>query len=250
MKTSVAGITGLLATATLAGLTALAAPATAAVTVNAGDQINTGGMKCTLGFIVKDTNGKDFGLTAGHCGAVGEAVKVGGQEVGKFVESESPDSLILSISVQDGTGDWGLIEFNDGVATNPSGNFGAGRKPIAAYQVDSAPTVGQEVCTTGSTTGYSCGKIISINKSDSRVTTNITRFPGDSGGPLYDAHNGKAIGVLSTLGAGLDGLHTTYFSVSKAITTSPTLNGNPGAGHNVGGGAGSLGGSLGDVIGS
>lgn len=247
MSLSVLSRAGLIASSTLVGMSMLMAPvSSAAVTVNAGDQISAGGSKCTLGFIVKDTSGKDFGLTAGHCGAVNDTVKVGGKAVGKFVESESPDSLILSISVKDGTGDWGLISFNDDVTTNPSGNFGPGRTPIAAYQVDSSPTVGQEVCTIGATTGYSCGKITSLNPQDSRVTTNIFRIPGDSGGPLYDANNGKAVGVLSTSGLG----GSTYFSVSKATAASPTLNGNPGLGHNVGGGAGSLGGSLGDVIGS
>lgn len=50
-------------------------------------------------------------------------------------------------------------------------------------KVENAPQVGQRVCTQGSTTGYACGKITRVDAQGGWIFTNITRIPGDSGGP-------------------------------------------------------------------
>lgn len=227
MKTSFAARTGLLAASALAGMSMLMAPAaSAAITVNAGDEIKMGSGRCTLGFIINSSvDGKDYGLTAGHCGDAGQDITVGGQQVGTIIESEAAASVMGSLSSNDGSGDWAVIAFDEGVTANAAGNFGSDRKPITAGLVDDSPEVGQKVCTQGSTTGYNCGSIINVDADGEWIFTNITRIPGDSGGPLYDAETGAAVGVLSTVGLGGQGVQSRYYSVDKAIKASPALSG-------------------------
>lgn len=165
----------------------------------AGDTINLGGSRCTLGFIFtgQDNTSGNKALTAGHCGEIGTEVSVNKIKVGKIVAGESPAEGML-IPAGSTKGDWAVIDLYENVRPEPKGVLEGGRA-IAENTVatEQAMVPGARVCTKGSSTGENCGEILSLDDKG-YVTTNIYRFQGDSGGPLYFESNGAAAGVLSS----------------------------------------------------
>ncbi len=143
------------------------------------------GEVCTVGFNVQDAGGTKYALTAGHCTA-----QTGAWSIGPVVGSSFPGN------------DYGLIEYTD-----PSLAEGGVRGPDGTLVdiVDARqPTVGQQVCAAGRTTGVQCGSVLGVNLTvdygdggivDNLIDTNVCSEPGDSGGPLYSGHT--AIGITS-----------------------------------------------------
>lgn len=154
-----------------------------------GDAIQNSQARCSAGFNVM-RGGELMVLTAGHCTELGGTWSPMG---GSVVESNSPG------------GDEGLI-------SNPSGE---GPSQINTGQsIDSigAPTVGEQVTKSGSTTGVTDGTISGVDETvnfDVGVIYNLFETDvhsdhGDSGGPAYDGSAG-----LGTLTGGDS--TTTYF---------------------------------------
>lgn len=165
----------------------------------AGDTINLGGSRCTLGFIFSGQNNAsgNKGLTAGHCGKIGTEVKVNNIPVGKIVDGESPAEGML-VPPGSTKGDWAVIDIYTGVKVEPRGSLKDGRAitpNLVAHKDALVP--GARVCTKGSSTGENCGEIASLTD-NGYLVTNIYRFQGDSGGPLYLESNGAAVGMLSS----------------------------------------------------
>lgn len=53
--------------------------------IRPGAAIATSAGSCTMAWILRDANGALYGSTAGHCGVVGQRVRVGGQAIGTMV---------------------------------------------------------------------------------------------------------------------------------------------------------------------
>ncbi len=177
-RVSSSAVTVLVATAVWTGSTA---PAKAApvVTLGGGAGIVVGSARsvelCTLNSIGRDRTGALVGLTAGHCGVVGEAVR-----------SESVASAgflgIIATSIQTGGSaaalDYAVIRF-DPARVRPSAVYG--RNVITGTGPD--PRTGGVACKQGRTTGYRCGSILSRLSPTSIVLASCSQ-PGDSGGPV------------------------------------------------------------------
>lgn len=212
MKTTFATRTAALTATTLVGLSLAMAPAASATTVlSAGDQISASGGNCTLGFVF-DKGGPKYGLTAGHCGEQGDTVTSNGAVIGTMTHKQAPPTIgsLFDPSAEDRS-DWAIITIDPEIELNHAGDF----EPKIAPNTTARATVGQQVCTSGITTGHHCGKVTKVN--GDLITTNITRLPGDSGGPLYDRNTGAALGVLSTGSVTLGGITSLYYSAPAAL---------------------------------
>ncbi|HVQ92076.1 MAG TPA: S1 family peptidase [Mycobacteriales bacterium] len=153
--------------------------------ISGGDAILTGGARCSLGFNVRDADGATFFLTAGHCTNIGDTwTTTDGTLIGQRAASSFPGD------------DFGVVSYT---GTEPAeGTVGDQDITEAA-----TPTVGQQACRTGSTTGLHCGSILAldatVNYAEGTVTglieTDICAEPGDSGGPLFA--DSTALGLTS-----------------------------------------------------
>lgn len=157
--------------------------------VQDGDAIQNDQARCSAGFNVLQ-NGQLMVLTAGHCTALGGTWSPMGGDV---VASNSPG------------GDEGLI-------SNPSGDGPSQINTGQAITSIGAPTVGESLSKSGSTTGVTSGTISAVDQTvnfDVGViyhlfATDVQSDHGDSGGPGYDGSAG-----LGTLTGG--DTQTTYF---------------------------------------
>ena len=160
-------------------------PGQLAERIAGGDPITSPeGLRCTVGFNVRNSSGATFALTAGHCTSAATT-----WSIGPVVSSSFPGN------------DYGLIRYTD-----PSQAEGGVRGPGGSLIdiVDAAdPSVGQEVCAAGNVTGIHCGEVIALNATvntgqgtvSGLIQTSLCSEPGDSGGPLYSGHT--AIGIIS-----------------------------------------------------
>ncbi len=153
--------------------------------ISGGDAIYTGGARCSLGFNVKDSAGRDFLVTAGHCTNIGSTWSAsGGARIGPRTGTSFPGN------------DYGIVRYDSSIAR--SGTVGSQDIARAAN-----PTVGQRACRRGSTTGTHCGSVTGLNATvnyaegsvHGMIRTNICAEPGDSGGPLYAGST--ALGITS-----------------------------------------------------
>ncbi|WP_424214505.1 S1 family peptidase [Streptomyces sp. BI20] len=182
-------------------ITAAAGPAAAALLrlerlpaplvklISGGDPIWAGNGRCSLGFNVRDANGKGYALTAGHCTAIGGTWYTDGRHtvpLGPTVDSRFPED------------DFGLIaQDNPGVPTPGT---------VGTVDVTGAtdPARGMAVSRRGSTTGTHSGRITGLGASVNYgggdivrglIRTDVCAEPGDSGGPLYSGT--LAVGLTS-----------------------------------------------------
>ena len=146
-----------------------------------GARITSGGAGCSSGFIVKNSAGTRFALTAAHCGGLNSQWYSGTNYFGKMT-SRGPfpayDMALLSGS-------------SYGSYIYMGGSTGTGWRTGAA----SNPAVGATYCTSGTTTNENCGKVVqSLSASfcdSSGCTYGLASYTGgtstaggDSGGPL------------------------------------------------------------------
>jgi streptogrisin D len=154
-----------------------------------GDAIQNDQARCSAGFNVVQ-GGQLMVLTAGHCTNLGGSWSPMG---GQVAASNSPG------------GDEGLI-------TNPSGDGPSQINTGQAITDIGAPTVGEQVAKSGSTTGVTTGTVEAVDQTvnfDVGViyhlfATDVYSDHGDSGSPAYDGSTG-----LGTLTGG--DTQTTYF---------------------------------------
>jgi streptogrisin D len=175
--------------------------------ISGGDAILTNTARCSLGFNVRDAAGATFFLTAGHCTNIGDTwATAAGTLIGQRVASSFPGD------------DFGVVQYT---GTEPAEGT-VGTQDIAAA---ADPTVGQQACRTGSTSGLHCGSILALNATvnyaEGTVTglieTNICAEPGDSGGPLFAGST--ALGLTSGGSGDCTAGGTTFFQpVTEPLT--------------------------------
>ncbi|MGH3795297.1 MAG: S1 family peptidase [Pseudonocardiaceae bacterium] len=159
--------------------------------LHGGDGIDTSaGARCSIGFNVTSGAAR-YILTAGHCTQLGGTWSAtDGTPIGPVAKSTFPGH------------DYGLIE-----VTSPSwrqtGAVVTSSGTTTVTGTDAVP-VGASICRSGSTTGYSCGTVESVNETvnygGDDVVTGLTKTSacaeaGDSGGPYLAGT--QAQGTLS-----------------------------------------------------
>ncbi|MEU1737215.1 S1 family peptidase [Streptosporangium sp. NPDC020145] len=158
-----------------------------AETVYGGQQIVTqSGVYCTTGFNVT-RNGQPAVLTAGHCRKAGITWGLAGQLLGRITDFHYPGGDISYITPATGWQHPSAVRQADG-SIQPITRFGR-------------PSINQELCKTGATTGTTCGTVVSLdvttNYGDGPVyglaLTTVQAAEGDSGGSVYEGSTGVAL---------------------------------------------------------
>jgi streptogrisin C len=181
--------------------------------VRGGDPyLINGAARCSVGFSV--TGGF---VTAGHCGQAG-ATTVGFNNVaqGTFKGSTFP-----------GNGDFALVQVNNQWTPQPlvdrQPNVSPGKGATVSVAGSQEAPVGSSVCRSGSTTGWHCGVIQSLNATinliEGTVTgltqTNVCAEAGDSGGSYISGN--QAQGVTSSGSGDCKDGGTTFFQPVNEI---------------------------------
>ncbi|WP_342320104.1 trypsin-like serine protease [Corynebacterium mayonis] len=170
---------------------------------------------CTVAFSFSNAEGRNFAVTAGHCGREGELVWPTNASTAADYAREAGRFIYSGLYSEDaGDTDIGIIEITD-----PDRLMALVGAPIATGIAVEASAVGDYVCKTGGTTGYTCGtfeesnrvQIITTNEESGRETRGdiaaVCAAKGDSGGPVFRDVSGRAtiIGVVSGTEAGREG---------------------------------------------
>ncbi|AGT04784.1 putative secreted protein [Corynebacterium glutamicum MB001] len=137
-----------------------------------------GNSMCTLAVTGTDADGRKIGITAGHCGKSGDAVR-------------SADSFWVgdtgTVVYNAPNADYSVIEFGSNAELSNTYNG------VTANAVGGGVTNGQEVCKNGVATGYTCGLVWTA---DERMTmSQVCAGRGDSGAPLIA--DGRVVGLVS-----------------------------------------------------
>jgi hypothetical protein len=188
----------LAATAVTAALVAFAPGASAspaaAATAPSGEGgqpvFAPGGIRCTLGFNVRQ-NGTYYFLTAGGCAQAGLTLYA---DPGLTVELGTVVA-VTNVAV-------GLVRYVDPQVERPgSVRLYPGSQDIASA---GSPVVGQSVCRSGPTTGVRCGTVTAVNVTvrfpEGTITglarTNICAEPGDTpGAPYFSGTTAIGLGI-------------------------------------------------------
>lgn len=133
---------------------------------------------CTLAVAGTDAQGRKIGITAGHCGKVGDTVR-------------SADSYWVGDSgtvVSTGTtSDYSLIELGSNATISNSYNG------VTVDAVGGQVSSGEHLCKNGVATGYTCGLVWTA---DQRTTmSQVCATQGDSGAPLLAGT--RLVGIMS-----------------------------------------------------
>ncbi|NEE02526.1 LPXTG cell wall anchor domain-containing protein [Phytoactinopolyspora halotolerans] len=180
--------------------------------------------RCSIGFNGYDGGGSDRVLTAGHCGVDGpdgndlgdvyhldldEPVGPDGvaslDDLGEFIGAHVPGSNHFGFEVWhdggliDATGDWGNVP----QVSQWGGGAGSPQDGAVTVYDHIAPMVGQEACSSGATTGWTCGEVFAedeqVNYGDEAHVQGFIfgacMFGGDSGGSIVVGN--YALGVNS-----------------------------------------------------
>lgn len=201
--------------AAAAALLVTAAPASAQeVTIQPGAAIETGGIGCTMAWIVQGRPGTPqaggtFAATAGHCSpGVGSEVRIRPQEDGG-PGTERIGTVVLD-GDQAGGGDYAFFRIDDDdlwqVAAAMKGH------PTIPTGLPRAPRAGDTIVFSGYGAGFEAspalreGRFGSLNRLgevDHDVTGPV--LPGDSGGPVADTTDGgTALGLVTDLTVGFN----------------------------------------------
>jgi streptogrisin C len=141
---------------------------------------------CSTGFNVASAT-ETYYLTAGHCGEAGVSAFRNGFHIGTYVASFFPGE------------DDALVEVLNTEAWTPQGPFIYTYPGLVFVDGMSDAPVGTPVCTSGRTTGLTCGIIRAKNESvnfPGGFVHYLTRHtaciePGDSGGPAWSTVGGN-----------------------------------------------------------
>ena len=166
---------------------------------------------CTVAFSFSDIHGRNYAVTAGHCGHEGDLVWPTNATFASDYEREAGRFIYSGLFNPGGERvDIGIIEITD-----PQRAMEVVGDPIPTGIAQDIPAPGR-VCKTGGTTGYTCGEFLETQRVqivDTMVEDQLPTFgdiagvcvsPGDSGGPVFSEVNGRAviIGVVSGTEAG------------------------------------------------
>lgn len=153
-----------------------------------GEAITGGGIRCSAGFNA-NSGGQNYIVDAGHCTA-GVANWDG---IGPSVDASFPGN------------DYGLIQNDSGDAPGAVTLWDGTTQAITSA---GDPTVGQQICKSGSTTNLTCGTVtatgVTVNYAegavDGLIETDAAVNSGDSGGCLFSG--GTGVGITSGMGGG------------------------------------------------
>lgn len=244
------------AAATAAISASLAAPVAAAATSNphAGSTIlvetSKGAARCTLNSIATGADGTVYGTTAGHCldpDQLGAAptkvtdrngnliadrsdIEAGGKRFNGSASPENPDG---------GLNDVGWFRLNANAAPNAdsiSSSPTTGIPPVddaleqasgflspAQSLGEPVPVtdnlVGQIVCKDGSSTGRTCGPVLSVNVESQEVFAFIPAISGDSGAPLTVGGEDGKRHIVGTLSNGTPVLFNVFDGTEQQLST-------------------------------
>lgn len=177
---------------------------------------------CTLTASGYDAAGTKVGITAGHCGTVGQAVQ--------SADAWQPGEAGTVVSTNDYL-DYSVIEFNDTAELSRSYNG------VTAHGVGGATAPGDYACKRGMATGTTCGRVFLSN--EEVQVAQICAMQGDSGAPVF--RHGRIVGVV-TGGAGRVACRTPLQGALHAPTTVTRMDaivadlnrkGGPGAGFTL-----------------
>lgn len=183
------------------------------------------GMICTLAVAGYDAQGRKVGITAGHCGTVGDSVTSADSW------SVGPSGRVVASNPGQ---DYAVIEFGDNAQVTRTYNG------VTVNSVGGAPATGQTVCKSGVGTGTTCGMTWSTQPRV--ILTQVCAMQGDSGGPVTQGD--RLVGTIS--GGAYDNYALACHSplqgplhmptvVSRADATMADINasGGPGAGFRL-----------------
>ncbi|WP_411709453.1 S1 family peptidase [Corynebacterium sp. LaCa116] len=133
---------------------------------------------CTLTAAGTDSQGRKVGITAGHCGDVGDPVSSADSwQVG-------PTGTVAARNTQL---DYSVIEFGSKAEISRSYNG------VTANGVGGTTNPGDVTCKQGVATGRTCGVTF---QHDEKITVNqVCAMVGDSGAPVF--RNGRIVGTVS-----------------------------------------------------
>ena len=181
-----------------------------------GAPVFAGPSQCSLNFVFRDGNGTEYIGTAGHC-VLGDSPfggESGGERTwpaGQGPEASDADGNAIGrfrYAVLEPPKDFALIQLANGVASNPQACHFGGPEGINST-TSSEPSLLRYY---GS--GLAIGDLLparsalalSMNDPDEIFLSGVAT-PGDSGAPVLDTE-GRAVGVLVTVGALLGGIGT------------------------------------------
>ncbi|GIN62628.1 hypothetical protein J27TS8_26210 [Robertmurraya siralis] len=179
--------------------------------------LNSSNSRCsTSGVAYKDT--RYFLITAGHClGYIGETIsQYNDYDVGHAHLDARESDYDLGLIILDNLTDSRKI---------PSGRYASRGLYLVGADTSAGgydahltgterPILNQRVCKTGTSTGFTCGKVINVssrewwgqvhievivNPKEGTYTGNYLLAKGDSGGALFNPSNYRLIGITSQL---------------------------------------------------
>lgn len=186
--------------ATLVALTVAIATFTGAPTATAAPSLVSSsaiymnsGSRCTLGFVLPGSDGHAEGITAGHCGNVGDLVtNQNGVTIGYYVNSVKTNSNedIARIRLR-----------GDGLPTGSASTYvpfnGQWWPILGVMSPEELNTTRPVLCKVGSTTGQTCG-LMEGEATASTIKFRAASDHGDSGSPIFamNTEGVYAAGVL------------------------------------------------------
>jgi hypothetical protein len=172
------------------------------------------GRGCTVGFIGQRRDGSRVGVYAGHCGDQGQQVVADGRIIGRNIASSAPRLTADDTFIVENAPDWGVFELDPKIArATPGGRIRPGSVGVAR--------VGDPVCSQGVTSGWRCGKVLSVD--NGYIATTIPVQVGDSGGPLVRSSDNAALGLASrsaTFNGAAKPNGSLFYDVSAALNAA------------------------------
>ncbi|RPK54880.1 Alpha-lytic protease precursor [Streptomyces sp. ADI96-02] len=167
-------------------------------TVDPGDQMTFDGYNCSVGYGARDASGKQFLVTAGHCI---ENLPVLSHDGARFAEGTDSRFALGKDSV-----DMGIAAVDEGSAISTQVSTWDRAGTVAVEGSERAP-VGADLCKSGRTTFWTCGKVESYDVSvtytdpnggpDTVVTglgsSSVCTEGGDSGGAYISGNQAQGM---------------------------------------------------------
>jgi len=193
--------------------------------LKAGLRITFTGWACTIGFFARDPETRKlFAVTAGHCTS-GSGLYAQWSHHGTVIGRAALDAF------EDGsTADAGAIELEESAFANVVyASAGSDLRPVEATLPDTSQTIGSEVCRSGGTSGWACGKIVAVDVDTTVAGKHIrhtwwTDFPsasGDSGGTIVDPA-GHLLGIVIAT-TPTQSVYSTVDSVAGELDLAPCV---------------------------
>lgn len=133
---------------------------------------------CTLTVAGTDSSGRKVGITAGHCGEVGEPVTSADSW------QAGPSGTVVH---RNEALDYSVIEFGSNAEVTNSYNG------VTVTEVGGAPQPGDVVCKQGVATNHTCGA--TLTTTPQMNVNHVCSMVGDSGAPVMQG--GRAVGMVN-----------------------------------------------------